>query len=433
MNYRQAETYLNSLDFRGMRLGLDRTKALLKRLGDPHKNFKIVHVAGTNGKGSTSAMISSILTQAGIKTGLYVSPHLETFRERIQVNGRMISRAEAAELIARIKETVESPGAPKVTYFEFMTAMAFLHFKKVGVETAVVEVGLGGRFDSTNVVDPAVSIITCVAMDHRRHLGSSLKSIAREKCGIIKRGRPLICGTRDKDVARFIRERARAKGAPVWMIRKEYDNKRLSPEAKGERFNFWSVKGAFENVKAPLVGGSQVDNASMAILAALLLRGQGLAVGDSAILEGLKSVKLPARFEIVSDSPVVILDGAHNTKAASALRATLVERYGPGHINFIFGAMVDKDYKRMLKTLRPAAKSLTFFRANVPRAAGLREMMAASADKAIPTRAIEDPKNVVDFILGGREDEIFCVTGSFYMIGELRPILRRALRKKAAV
>ena len=169
MNYRQARAYLDSLDFRGMRLGLQNTEKLLSKLGDPHTKFPIAHVAGTNGKGSTSTMLANILAKAGMKTGLYVSPHLETFRERILINGEMIGRGEAAELVAETQAAAETGDGMPVTYFEFMTAMAFLHFSKCGVDAAVVEVGMGGRFDSTNVVDPALSIITSVAMDHRQH------------------------------------------------------------------------------------------------------------------------------------------------------------------------------------------------------------------------------------------------------------------------
>ncbi|MGK7345234.1 MAG: bifunctional folylpolyglutamate synthase/dihydrofolate synthase [Candidatus Nitrospinota bacterium M3_3B_026] len=436
MSRKGALAYLNSLDFRGMRLGLERAELLLDRLGNPHRDFSVVHVAGTNGKGSTSGMISAILTQAGIRNGLYTSPHLETFRERIQVNGKMISQAAAVDLINEVRDAMESaaePAARQVTYFEFLTAMAFLRFSVEKVRVAVVEVGMGGRYDSTNVVDPAVSVITSVAMDHRRHLGSSLKAIAGEKCGIIKKGRPVALGVRRADAAGVAEAVARKKGAPVWKILRDYTNRRRGATPRGERFDFRSKLGDIRDAEVGLAGRSQVDNASAAIMSVLLMRDEGFDIPEKAIRAGLAGARLPGRFEKFHDNPTVILDGAHNTRAASALRSTIIERFGPGRADIIFGAMVDKDYRRMLRTLRPAARAFHIYRPDVPRAAALEDMLAAArAGSAIPVKALSGPEGMLNLIGGAGKNRVFVVTGSFYTVGEVRSALRRFFRKNPA-
>lgn len=436
MSLKGPLAYLRSLDFRGMRLGLERAELLLDRLGNPHRNYSVVHIAGTNGKGSTAGMIAAVLAEAGIRAGLYTSPHLETFRERIQINGRMISHAAAARLITEVRDVVESAGEPaarQVTYFEFLTALAFLRFARESVRVAVVEVGMGGRYDSTNVVDPAVSVITSVAMDHRSHLGSSLKAIAGEKCGIIKKGRPVVLGARRADVAGVAEGVAAERGAPVWKIPRDYTSRRRGTMPQGERFDFHSRLGNIRDAEVALAGRSQVDNAAAAIMSLLLLRGEGLCVPEEAIRAGLKKASLPGRFETFHENPTIILDGAHNTKAASALRSTIIERFGPGRADIIFGAMVDKDYKRMLRTLRPAARSFYIYRPDVPRAAGLEDMLAAArAGSSIPAKALSGPERMLNLIGGAGKNRVFVVTGSFYTAGEVRAALRRFFRKDSA-
>lgn len=429
--YEDALDYLNSLAFQGVRLGLQNTDQLLKRLGDPHKNYKVVHVAGTNGKGSTATMVSSILSKAGIKNGLFVSPHLETFRERIGAGGQMIGKDDSARLIEKVRKAAAKNHPLNVTYFEFVTAMAFLYFAMEKVKVAVVEVGMGGRFDSTNVVDPAVSIITSVAMDHQRHLGFSLAKIAREKCGIIKPGKPVVCGVRDKDVAQTIMDEADKKSAPVKFIGKDFTGRRLGMSYYAERFNFQSDAGSIKNVEVSLAGRRQIDNASCAILSIQLLRKTGFDIKDDAIRTGLIDVNCPGRFEVVKQYPLLILDGAHNRKAASSLSATLVERFGKGKMNIVFGAMKDKDYKRMIKSLCPAAKSFIFYSPDVPRAENPDDLASAQTDPSIPTGVIKNLDEVINLIETAPKDDLFCVTGSFYTVGEIRAALRRVKAEEA--
>ncbi|VAX16882.1 Dihydrofolate synthase @ Folylpolyglutamate synthase [hydrothermal vent metagenome] len=430
LTYRQSTAYLNSLNFHGIKLGLSRTEKLLEALGNPHRNYKVIHVAGTNGKGSTATMIASVLTSAGVDNGLYVSPHLETFRERIQINGGMIGTSDAAKLVGDVKKAVNSVNDPGVTYFEFMTAMAFLHFSRNKVKVAVVEVGLGGRFDSTNIVNPAVSIITSLAMDHQSHLGVNLKSIAYEKCGIIKQKQPVVCGVRESAVAQHVLDNAKKKSAPLFLIRRDFSNRRLSMDKYSEQFNFESSYGALKKVAVSLAGKQQVDNASCAIMALQLLRNQGVEVDDNAIRLGLADVYCPGRFEVVNKEPMVILDGAHNPKAAMALCHALRERFGEGKVDIIFGAMKDKDYKKMIANLKPVARSFTFFAPDVPRSPDPKELAEAQTDGSIPTGIAENTHKILDIMEKSPSDSLFLVTGSFYTVGEIRAALRRSAASK---
>lgn len=405
---------------------MSNTETLLDALGRPQTGYKVVHVAGTNGKGSTSAMISHILTCAGIKNGLYTSPHLETFRERIEIDGEMIGEEDAARLVKRVKEASGKNISLQPTYFEFVTAMAFERFAMEKVKVAVVEVGLGGRFDSTNIVDPCVSVITTIAMDHMDRLGDSIEQIAGEKCGVIKRGKPVVSGVRDPEAARVVLEKADEKSSRVYMIERDFDYRRSLKTESGERFDFFSPEGDFDGMEVGLAGVQQIDNASTAIMAAQLLRSEGIAPGDSAIRSGLATVSCPGRYETFITSPRVILDGAHNPASALALCNTLIERAGPGNVEIIFGAMRDKDYKKMMENLAPAAKSFTCYSPDAPRAADPADLASAQSDSSIPTRVVTRLDEIIQMIVSAPAKAHVCVTGSFYTVGEIRPALRRA-------
>ena len=426
MNFEKARAHLDSLSFKGMKLGLANTSTLLKELDDPHKKFVSVHVGGTNGKGSTSAMIASILANSGVKCGLYVSPHLETFRERISVNGAMIGKAKAAELVERVKEAVEKTGVP-ATYFEFVTAMAFLHFAQEGTQAVAVEVGMGGRFDSTNIVTPAVSVITSIAMDHREHLGSTLRKIAFEKCGIIKKGRPVVTAVNAPSAIEEIVKTAGERSAPLSMLGEGFKLKRLKPTEDGERFDFESGSTRYEGLFVRLVGRQQVVNAAMAVKSALILRDGGFAgINEISIRRALAEVFLPGRFEMARKNPPLIYDGAHNPKACSALCRALIERFGPGRVDFIFGAMGDKDYARMIRNLMPAARSFTFFSPSVPRAVAPDVFAEALTGVKIPRKVARRLEDITRMINSAPRNSVTCVTGSFYTVGEIRAAMSGA-------
>ncbi|MBI4667273.1 MAG: bifunctional folylpolyglutamate synthase/dihydrofolate synthase [Nitrospinae bacterium] len=421
MDYKKAQAYLDSLSFRGMKLGLANTSALLSALGDPHLAVKTVHVGGTNGKGSTSAMVASIVSLAGIKCGLYVSPHLQTFRERISVDGEMITKPQAARLVGRVKEAAEKMADP-VTYFEFMTAMAFLHFAEEKVGLAVMEVGMGGRFDSTNVTTPEVTVITSVAMDHRQHLGGSLEKIAAEKCGIIKPGAPVVTAVRQPHVVGVALAAAEGRRAPVSLLGRDFHCRRTGFFEGGERFYFRSGATVFKEATVSLVGRQQILNASMAIQVALLLRERGYRIDDRSIIAALGSISCPGRFEMVSEKPAIILDGAHNPRACSVLRETLLERFGAGRVDFVFGAMADKEFKRMIRNLLPVAASFTFFSPSVPRAADPQIFQRAlkNSGAKVPSRVIGPVDELMGWIGSRKPERVILVTGSFYTVGEIR-------------
>ncbi len=426
MDFRQASAYLDSLTFQGMKLGLEGASRLLNRLDNPHEKLKVIHVAGTNGKGSTCSMISSILTSAGISNGLYTSPHIESFTERIQINGAPIDERASAELITSVKSAAEAHEPLSPTYFEFMTAMAIKQFVDEGAEYAVLEVGLGGRFDATNIVDPEVSVITTIALDHMKHLGDSLSDIAFEKCGVIKNGAPLVCGVRDRSVSNDIIAQADSVSAPVTLIDRDFHTQRIEQDGWGERFNYRNG-GRLDNIDIPIPGVQQIDNASIAIAVAMILNGNGLDINESAIREGLANVKTPGRFEKVSDGPTIILDGAHNPHAAAALCATLLEKFGRKNVDFIFGPMGDKDYTSMFENLAPSARSFTCFSPDVERAIDPAQLAAAQADRSIPTTIANSVGDVIKLFNSADSGKVFCVTGSFYTLGELRPAIRQAL------
>jgi dihydrofolate synthase/folylpolyglutamate synthase len=425
MDYHQALRYLDSLDFRGIKLGLSNTQNLLDALGAPQRHYKIVHVAGTNGKGSTSAMISNILTRAGIKNGLYTSPHLETFRERIEINGEMICEDDAARLVERVKDVSDKNASLQPTYFEFVTAMAFEQFAMEKVTVAIVEVGLGGRFDSTNIVEPCVSVITTIALDHMDRLGDTIEKIAGEKCGVIKEGKPVVSGVRDPEAAKVILQKADEKSSKVYLISRDFDYRRSLRTGSGEKFDFSSPEGDFTGMEVGLAGVQQIDNASVAMMTAQLLRSEGIVPGDNAIRSGVAQVNCPGRYETLMSGPKVILDGAHNPASAMALCNTLIERAGPGRVEIIFGAMGDKDYKKMMENLAPAAKSFTCFSPDAPRAADPAELAAAQNDKSIPTSVVRELDELIQMISSAPAETLFCVTGSFYTVGEIRPALRQ--------
>ncbi len=420
MDYASAKASLDRLNFSGIKLGLERTVALLRHIGDPQNEYPVIHVAGTNGKGSTCAMLAHSLRAAGFTTGLFTSPHLVTFRERIEINGKIISQNRACDMIVKINHAVKSCGV-ELTYFEFMTAMAFLYFKEEKVDIAIIEVGMGGRFDSTNVVNSTVTVITSIALDHQAHLGKTVEAVAMEKCGIIKPGRPVVSGVRDKRIAKLIKEQAMEMEAPFFCIEEDFTCRRTGSFETGEKFSFNSSDGAIHDITLELVGLQQIGNAAVAVKTLQLLRENCIEVNETAIRKGFNHLLIPGRFEKVKKDPVIILDGAHNPDACSALGASLLERYGEKRVDFIFGAMADKDYEQMINNLSPLAKSFTFHAPEVPRAENPDALMMAQTGKNIPTRSIREMADVREFIHNADRDSIICITGSFYLIGEVRP------------
>lgn len=396
-SYEEFVAGLADREYFGQKLGLERIAGLLQRLGDPQKQFQCIHIAGTNGKGSTAAMLASILQEAGYKTGLFTSPHLEDFCERIRVDGRLIGPEE----VLRLAHCVREKFVEDVTFFELCTAIGFKHFAEAGVEIAVVETGLGGRLDATNVVTPLVSVITSVGMDHTQHLGETLAEIAFEKAGIIKPARPVVVGSAPAEAMEVLREQASVKKArfvPVFM--------NMIPP----------------NMRIGLEGEHQRRNANLAFSVAEVLNATGaLNINRDAIWRGLEGVIWPGRLETVSEEPWVILDGAHNPEAMGAVREFLEMNLEGRPLRVLFGAMADKDIQGLLAEIVPLASEIIVTSPKLKRAA-TAEDLAACVERFGRTAVVAtDCGKALESLLEEMSmNEVLLVTGSFFLVGEAR-------------
>jgi dihydrofolate synthase/folylpolyglutamate synthase len=416
--YQQSLDYLYGLEKFGMIFGLTQVERILEAIGNPHREVQAIHIGGTNGKGSTAAMMASILQKEGYRVGLYTSPHLIRFTERIKVNGKEIEKEEVAALTGWMRERIEASGiTPPFTFFDFTTAMALLYFKQRMVDLAVLEVGLGGRLDSTNVVDPLISIITNIAKDHEEQLGKSILKIAGEKAGIIKKGRPLITAATQPQVLRLFSKVCREKGAPYFRVGKEFQYVQ-SGEGK---FNYEGLHRKLWSIYLNLFGFHQIINATTALGATEVLEDLGYTVSNDAMIEGLKEVEWPGRLEMVCFSPRVVLDGAHNPAGALVLKESLKKEFQYHHLILLIGMMKDKDIESVLHLLAPRANHLILTRPHIDRAAPPTLLKKALGQKGKRAEIIEDLKEAIDKGLAmTKEEDLLCITGSLYTVGEAR-------------
>jgi dihydrofolate synthase/folylpolyglutamate synthase len=398
-------------------LRLDRMTQALSLFDHPEKKFPSFHIAGTNGKGSTAAMLHRILSLAGYRTALYTSPHLVSFTERIRVGDQEISHDEVVALAEEITARMASSDVP-LTFFEFITVLAFVYFARQRVEVAVVEVGLGGRLDATNLVDPIVSVITTISRDHEAYLGHDLLSIAREKGGIIKPGVPVVCGALSAEVKHLLKKIADERGSRSYFLGSE-----LSFSLKNQGvFDYTGIKKIFSELSLALRGRHQRANAAVA-LGALELAGEGFPVSEMAVREGLKSVSWPGRFEVMCQSPTVILDGAHNGEGVKALVEAVKEFRQGKSVKLLFASMEDKDWRLMLDELVAVADEMVLTRVAMERSADPRELAGHVAQK-VPCQVIEDSRSALRTLFAAaRPDEIIVIAGSLYLLGEIRPTL----------
>jgi dihydrofolate synthase/folylpolyglutamate synthase len=385
MKYSEAIAYLHSLtDYEKMRIerytaeafDLSRVEALMSSLGDPHTRFPSVHIAGTRGKGSTAAMCEACLRAAGYTTGFYISPHLHTFRERIQIDRQEITREDVVALVNEVRPAVERVDG--VTTFEAITAMGFLRFARKEVDVAVVEVGLGGRLDATNVITPEVSIITSLSLEHTYLLGDTLDKIAFEKAGIIKPGIPAVVAPQ-RDEARVVLEQiCKERGAPLTQIGRDWTYEPGEADLEGQSFAVRRLAGGGSELDGeywiPLLGRHQLENVTCAIAALDILRQQGYEISAEAVHEGLRGVDWPGRLEILSREPLAVVDCAHNPYAAQILRRALEEWFPGRRWVLLYGASADKDIEGVLKTLLPISDYVLVTRSDHPRAAAPTEL-----------------------------------------------------------
>ena len=442
MTYQDALDYVATLtnyeqhhDAPAMRaVTLERMQQLCERLGNPQQRFRSILVAGTNGKGSICAMLYAILRAAKFRVGLYTSPHLENARERFRVSAHTagssdwISEDAFASVIERLKPFIdESAHAPQgpLTYFEVMTAAALLHFAQQRVQIAVLEVGLGGRLDATNVAEPAVSVLGPVGFDHTDILGHDLVAIAKEKAGVMRAGHPVVSAPQEPAVAACLREATAASGCPLIEVGHALSSEVLAHSVDGLELSVRTPRGRYDDLQLPLLGRHQADNAAVAVAAVEALSETG--VPHRAVRSGLAKVSWPGRCEVVQEAPVVLLDGAHNPQAATTLRATIEELWPEREIHLLVGMSADKPVRPVGECLGPMATSVTCTRSHHPRACPAQQL----ADQWRPfnrrLHVIDDPIDAYTYLLNRCAPEaVIVITGSLFLVGELRTALWKA-------
>lgn len=430
MTYKETLACLYDLEKFGIKLGLSNTKRLLGSLGDPQQKLKVIHIAGTNGKGSTAAFVSSILKEAGYRVGIYTSPHLTDFTERIAINDSQIPKKRVAELFAKIKPhtrmmaTSEGVGHP--TFFEVTTAMAFSYFAQEMVDFTVLEVGLGGRLDATNVVEPLVSIITNSDYDHMDRLGNSLSSIACEHAGIIKKDGLTITAACGKPLE-IIKKVCRKQRTRLYSIGKELSYKPVRSNLQGQAFNVKGIFSEFKNLEISLLGRHQLTNACCAIGAIEVLGLHNIKITGKNIKKGLKKARWPGRLEVMRYSPIVVLDGAHNHPAAKQLKQSLAELLEDRkRLILVIGICKDKEIEKIIKELVPMAFKVVVTAVKTSRTAPIEDIYKIAAKYNRNVTVAKEVRTAIEQALGeAKKDDVICITGSLYLVGEARGFFKK--------
>ena len=432
MEYPAAEAYLASLTdyeispasaYNAANFDLRRVEALLQKMGRPHKGRKTVHIAGTKGKGSTAAMISSILVSAGHCTGLFTSPHLYTWQERIAVNGRPVTKKDFARLTGVVRKHVQAINSEgrfgKITTFEALTAMAFLYFKDKDAEFQVLETGMGGRLDATNVADPDVCILTSISFDHTQVLGDTLAKIATEKAGIIKPGCTVISAPQQPEALAVIVEQCRSSGSELVLAGKDITWKRLGGDLNGQTFTVKGRNGNYQ-LRIPLLGDHQMENAGLAVAAVEALNQRGLHITRSHIERGLGSVTWPARLQVLNQAPLIIIDGAHNAYSMKALAESIKKYFPYKKLQIIFGSSGDKDIDGMAQVLAGLAGQVIVTSSHHPRAANAEQLARIFRQHSISVDIKHDAREALSAALASSgEDDMVLATGSLFLAAEV--------------
>ena len=427
MDYKESIAYLDSLGKFGIRLGMERIEGLLRELGNPEKAIKTVHVTGTNGKGSVASMITDILLAAGLKVGKFTSPHLVKYNERIALNDEDISDVEFARLMTIIRLAAENVVRKGVcdqpTQFEILTAAAFVWFAEQKVDYAVIEVGMGGLWDSTNVIVPVVAVITNVTMEHMDRLGDTLEKIAMQKAGIIKDKVPVVTAASEEALGP-IRAFAMFKQAPLYIYGRAFSGREVTSSMGGQKFTLSAGDNYRSDYDILLPGEHQIINASLAIVAAKLVSKQDQRITEIALHIGAAHTKWPGRLERIGIGPDVILDGAHNPDGALALRKAL-DKYYPGkQVYFVFGMMADKDMKKVIRTLiRPLDMVYTVRADDGPRAAEAERLAVLVGKNALAKADVGSA--YAEAVQAAGRGGVVCVCGSLYLVGTFKNLQQR--------
>ena len=429
MDYKESLQYLEGLNVFGSKLGLSRIERLVALLGHPESRYGTVHVTGTNGKGSVAAMTASILSKAHLKTGLYISPHLTSYTERMGIDGVPISEADFAAVIssaAAAAEKMLAEGEEQPTEFEVLTAAAFLYFAEKKVDYAVIEVGLGGLLDSTNVITPEVSVITNVALEHADRCGGTLEGVAEHKAGIIKDGVPVVTAAAGAPLA-VLQRTAEEKGADIFVLGEDFSAKAAGHDEEGQCMDFSSALLGIREARytLSLAGSCQIANAALAVMAAELLRSSNPSIVQETIAAGLADTRWPGRFERFSAAGrTVLVDGAHNPAGAAALKDSLDTYYPDEGRVFLLGILRDKDYKTMLATLLHKGDIVVITQPESERAGDPEVLGACARELAARVETVPDAGEALARALELTDERrILCVAGSLYLIGEIRQML----------
>jgi len=427
MNYKETIDWLYSFEKFGIKLGLDRITHICKKLGDPQKKYKIIHVGGTNGKGSVCRLLQSVLTLNGYKVGVYLSPHLQRFSERFIIDNNEISNKDVVKLVEKIKPIIEEmtkkDNTP--TFFEIVTAIAFQYFKDKKIDYAVIEVGLGGRYDATNIVDPLATVITNVSLEHQNILGKTIEELAYQKAGIIKDGVPLITAASNKALE-VIQKVAKEKKSSLMVIDNNFW-KKISGSVDWQEF---LIKGSLKdyNLKTSLGGIFQGENIAVTIATIETLQMNGVYITDNSINDGIEKTTNPGRMEIAGFEPLILLDGAHNTAGINFLKTSLEKDFVYERLILVIGILSDKNIQEMLDIIIPIADVIIVTKSHNDRACSptkLKEMICKK--EVIVKDEIADAINYAKNI--AKKNDLICITGSLFTVGEARDYLFKKPQK----
>lgn len=421
MAYADLTKWMFNLERFGIKLGLENTTEFLSRIDNPHEDFKSVHVTGTNGKGSVCAFTAEMLRQHDLKVGLYTSPHLVDFRERIRINSEEISESDVVRLATELRVQMESmaseDGEKQLTFFEFTTGLAFKYFSEQEVDLVVAEVGMGGRLDATNVLRPEVTAITRIGLEHTNYLGTTIPEIAREKAGIVKDGVSVVTCERGADALSVIATVCERKGAKLRKIDSDFRIDDIRQSLEGTTFNYSGAR-RLRDLRTRLLGRYQAENAAAALAIMEELSGRGLQMSEEAVREGLERTAWPGRLEVVSQSPLVIFDGSHNPDGVRATVNVLGElRVTP--LTYVLGCMDDKDARGIVRAIAPTASRIIATQVGYRRTLSAERLSAIVSDEFRgPHERFDHSKEAFDSGIDGTAGNGMCVIGSLYLVGE---------------